>query len=493
MAQLVWRQSLLWRWQPAGGCSIPRWSVSKTQDRRFAERQRARTKKNIAPSKFGNVEGKCFHIYWSFRYSRSSTSPMSRGYIFGPWNRHSFWRRGRGLPCLRPLVATSRLRCYVWRWCVQLDSSNTIQDSIWVGRQTGPQGGTGFRMLRAQFWTLAQSKCMSKGVQKWTLLGSKVVPPGGSVFGPFILSDVLKLCRLPCAKNFKLEATWTQTASAAGILNCIEPIGTYRNQVGTNLEPNEPVCAWKSLKMNFRLFLRFGCFWMLFDMSQKQLIWKNVFEAWELFWSSLRSLRTFECHCVLLCSYPISSFTNFWVEWACRSWSRAVFFWFALESSNFTKLKCQFCESIALLHWWWWEWNFKPTWRCASSCNWNDWWKRHAVNPFRQWCRCSRFSFNVCKVRSESFRWGCKAAWCTRTHHSCWRHWCFKPASWSLCVKGLQLAHKFINLFFAMARCWKLDGESTLVSKHLFMLPEWSTNWTDPWLWRLDKSNQWGI
>ena len=29
--------------------------------------------------------------------------------------------------------------------------------------------------------------------------------------------------------------------------------------------------------------------------------WKNVFEAWELFRSSLRSLRTFECHCVLLC------------------------------------------------------------------------------------------------------------------------------------------------------------------------------------------------
>ena len=27
--------------------------------------------------------------------------------------------------------------------------------------------------------------------------------------------------------------------------------------------------------------------------------WKNVFEAWELFWSSL---RTFECHCVLLCT-----------------------------------------------------------------------------------------------------------------------------------------------------------------------------------------------
>ena len=78
-------------------------------------------------------------------------------------------------------------------------------------------------MLRAQFWTLAQSKCISKEVQKWTLLESKVVPPGESVFGPFILSDVLKLCRLPCAQNFKLEAILTQTASAAGILNCGGP------------------------------------------------------------------------------------------------------------------------------------------------------------------------------------------------------------------------------------------------------------------------------
>ena len=30
--------------------------------------------------------------------------------------------------------------------------------------------------------------------------------------------------------------------------------------------------------------------------------WRNVFEAWELFWSSLRSLKTFECYCVLLCT-----------------------------------------------------------------------------------------------------------------------------------------------------------------------------------------------
>ena len=52
-----------------------------------------------------------------------------------------------------------------------------------MARQTGPQGGTGFRMLRAQFWTLARSKYISEGTQKWTLSGSKVVPPGGPVFG----------------------------------------------------------------------------------------------------------------------------------------------------------------------------------------------------------------------------------------------------------------------------------------------------------------------
>ena len=50
-----------------------------------------------------------------------------------------------------------------------------------------------------------------------------MVPPGGPVFGPFILSDVLKLCKLLCAQNAKLKATLTQTASVAGILNCLRP------------------------------------------------------------------------------------------------------------------------------------------------------------------------------------------------------------------------------------------------------------------------------
>ena len=48
--------AFLCRWQTAGGGSIPRWSASKTQDRRPAERQRARTKK-----KDGAVKQRCLH------------------------------------------------------------------------------------------------------------------------------------------------------------------------------------------------------------------------------------------------------------------------------------------------------------------------------------------------------------------------------------------------------------------------------------------------
>ena len=45
-----WCRGTLCCWWIAGGGSISRWSASKTQDRRPAERQRARTKKNCPPS-----------------------------------------------------------------------------------------------------------------------------------------------------------------------------------------------------------------------------------------------------------------------------------------------------------------------------------------------------------------------------------------------------------------------------------------------------------
>ena len=39
---------------------------------------------------------------------------MSRGFVFGTWNRQTFWRRGGGLPCSTPLLLTWLL------WCVTL-------------------------------------------------------------------------------------------------------------------------------------------------------------------------------------------------------------------------------------------------------------------------------------------------------------------------------------------------------------------------------------
>jgi len=92
---------------------------------------------------------------------------------------------------------------------------------------------------------------------------------------------------------------------------------------------------------------------------------------------------------------------------------------------------------------------------------------------FRQWCRCSRFSFNVCKVRVRKLQ--------VRLQ-SCMMH---KEASFLLKTlmdqtgKLITLRERvavssqvYQPILCYMARCWKLDGESTLVSKHLFMLPE---------------------
>ena len=88
-----------------------------------------------------------------------------------------------------------------------------------MGRQTGPQGGTGFRMLRAQFWTLAQSKYISEGLQKWTLLGFQTGPSWRACFWSLHFVRCAEALQRLCDNNVKLEATLTQRASAAGILN----------------------------------------------------------------------------------------------------------------------------------------------------------------------------------------------------------------------------------------------------------------------------------
>ena len=74
-----------------------------------------------------------------------------------------------------------------------------------MGLKPDLQGGTGFNLLRVQFWTPLQRKRVLKRVRKWTPLKSKVVPPGGSSFGPFIVANLLK-------RLFQVEADFTSNS-----------------------------------------------------------------------------------------------------------------------------------------------------------------------------------------------------------------------------------------------------------------------------------------
>ena len=53
--------SLFWRWQTAGSGSIPRWCVSKSQDRWPTERQRARTKKILGRTTSWSPKSQCVY------------------------------------------------------------------------------------------------------------------------------------------------------------------------------------------------------------------------------------------------------------------------------------------------------------------------------------------------------------------------------------------------------------------------------------------------
>ena len=72
----------------------------------------------------------------------------------------------------------------------------TAEEGACVGLKPDLQEGTGFNLLRVQFWTPLQRKRVSKRGQKVDPLKSKVVPPGGSSFGPFfgtfIVANLLK-------------------------------------------------------------------------------------------------------------------------------------------------------------------------------------------------------------------------------------------------------------------------------------------------------------
>ena len=91
-----------------------------------------------------------------------------------------------GLPCSQPLLPISVLVC-------------VISCSSELGQRDLR------RLLRVQFWPPVQSKHVPERVKKWTLSKSKVVPSGGSSFGPFIWVHLLQSHRAIRAENCKLK------------------------------------------------------------------------------------------------------------------------------------------------------------------------------------------------------------------------------------------------------------------------------------------------
>ena len=79
------------------------------------------------------------------------------------------------------------------------------QESSLVTLKRHLQGGTGFNTLRVQFWASVESKHVPERVKKWTPVESKVVPSGGAIFGPLILSNLLKRCKSMHAENCNLK------------------------------------------------------------------------------------------------------------------------------------------------------------------------------------------------------------------------------------------------------------------------------------------------
>ena len=68
---------------------------------------------------------------------------------------------------------------------VFLHWNSAAEEGAWVGLKLDLQGGTGFNLLRVQFWTPVQKKRVSKKGQKVAPLEIKSGPPGGSSLVPF--------------------------------------------------------------------------------------------------------------------------------------------------------------------------------------------------------------------------------------------------------------------------------------------------------------------
>ena len=97
--------------------------------------------------------------------------------------------------------------------------NSAAEEGAWVGLKPDLQGGTGFNLLRVHFLDpRAKETCFKKESESGPLK-SKVVPPGGSSYGPFLAPSMWQIC---WGVYFKSKLIWPATA-AAGILNWGNP------------------------------------------------------------------------------------------------------------------------------------------------------------------------------------------------------------------------------------------------------------------------------
>ena len=101
---------------------------------------------------------------------------------------------------------------------VFLHWNSAAEEGAGVGLKLDLQGGTGFNLLRVHFWTPVQRKRVSKRGQKVDPLGPPWSVQFWSLFGPFIVANLLK-------RLFQVETDLTS------------------NSCGWNLELGRPIFA----------------------------------------------------------------------------------------------------------------------------------------------------------------------------------------------------------------------------------------------------------
>ena len=83
--------------------------------------------------------------------------------------------------------------------------NSAAEEGAWGGLKTGPPRRHQIQPVEGPVLDPRAKETYLKGVRKWTPLKSKVVPPGGSSFGPFIVANLLK-------RLFQVEADLTSNS-----------------------------------------------------------------------------------------------------------------------------------------------------------------------------------------------------------------------------------------------------------------------------------------